>query len=305
MTIGVLKDKTVNFSFVLPALLIFSIFYIYPFLYIFILSFQEYDLISQPTYVGFANFREVLFSGSPWWNSMWWNSVGNGIFITFWALTFQNILAFLLALGVDKVIRLNRFYRVVFFLLPILSEIIIGVLMKQLLVSEPVGRDVFNQVLNFAGLGGLTQNWLGENRVLLTTALVHCWKGFGWAFIIFLAGLQSIPEQLYEAARIDGANAFQTFLRITLPLLMPVTTLVMVLTILGTMQTFAMIFALTGGAGGLTEVPVMLIYNHIKGAQAGLACAEGLILGLLLIIVSFTMFFISKKIRAKYGLLQS
>jgi len=300
-----LRDKSVSFSFVLPALLIFSIFYIYPFLYIFILSFQEYDLISQPTYVGFANFREIFSDVTPWWNSMWWNSVRNGIFITFWALTFQNILAFLLAMGVDKVIRLNKFYRVVFFLLPVLSEIIIGVLMKQLLASEPVGRDVFNQMLSHTGLGALRQSWLGEHRVLLTTALVHCWKGFGWAFIIFLAGLQSIPEQLYEAARIDGANAFQTFLRITLPLLMPVTTLVIVLTILGTMQTFAMIFALTGGAGGLTEVPVMLIYNHIKGAQAGLACAEGIVLGLMLIIVSFSMFFISKKIRAKYGVLQN
>jgi raffinose/stachyose/melibiose transport system permease protein len=305
MTINVFKDKAVNFSFIFPALLIFSVFYIYPFIYIFILSFQEYDLISNPTYVGLANFREVLFSGSPWWNSMWWNSVRNGIFVTFWALTFQNILAFGLALGVDKVVRLNKFYRVVFFLLPVLSEIIIGVLMKQLLASEPVGRDVFNQVLGNVGLGGFIQNWLGENRVLLTTSLVHCWKGFGWAFIIFLAGLQSIPEQLYEAARIDGANAFQAFLRITLPLLMPVTTLVFVLTILGTMQTFAMIFALTGGAAGLTEVPVMIIYNHIKGNQAGLACAEGVVLGIMLILVSFGMFFISKKIRAKYGVLQN
>lgn len=305
MTAQTLRDKGVSFSFVLPALVIFSIFYIYPFLYIFVLSFQEYDLISQPTYVGFTNFREIFFDVTPWWDSMWWNSVRNGIFITFWALTFQNILAFLLAMGVDKVIRLNKFYRVVFFLLPIISEIIIGVLMKQLLASEPVGRDVFNQVLSHIGLGSFKQNWLGEHRVLLTTALVHCWKGFGWAFIIFLAGLQSIPEQLYEAARIDGANTFQIFLRITLPLLMPVTTLVIVLTILGTMQTFAMIFALTGGAGGLTEVPVMLIYNHIKGAQAGLACAEGIILGLMLVIVSFAMFFISKKIRSKYGVLQN
>jgi ABC-type sugar transport system permease subunit len=305
MTIHAVKDKAVNFSFVLPALLIFSVFYIYPFIYIFILSFQEYDLISPPVYVGFSNFKEVLFSGNPWWSSMWWNSIKNGIFITFWALTFQNILAFLLAMGVDKVIRLNKFYRIVFFLLPILSEIIIGILMKQLLSSEPVGRDVFNQLLNGIGLGSLTQNWLGETRVLLTTAIVHCWKGFGWAFIIFLAGLQSIPEQLYEAARIDGANAFQTFLKITLPLLMPVTTLVFVLTILGTMQTFAMIFALTGGAGGLTEVPVMLIYNHIKGNQAGLACAEGIILGIMLVVVSFIMFAVSKKIRAKYGVLQN
>ncbi len=305
MNVHALKDKSVNFSFIFPAVLIFSIFYIYPFLYTFILSFQEYDLISSARYVGLANFKEILVSGQPWWKSMWWNSVRNGAFITFWALTFQNLLAFMLALAVDKIIRLNKFYRVMFFLLPVLSEVIIGLLMKQLLASEPVGRGVLNQILSNFGFGGLAQNWLGENRVLLTTALVHCWKGFGWAFIIFLAGLQRIPEQLYEAAHIDGANAFQTFRRITIPLLMPVMTLILVLTILGTMQTFAMILALTGGAAGLTEVPVMLIYNHIRGDKAGFACAEGIILGLMLIGVSFTMYFVSKKIQSKYGLLPS
>ncbi|OPX28528.1 MAG: hypothetical protein B1H08_05740, partial [Candidatus Omnitrophica bacterium 4484_171] len=129
------------------------------------------------------------------------------------------------------------------------------------------------------------------------------WKGFGWAFIIFLAGLQSIPEQLYEAARIDGAGAWHCFTKITMPLLMPVVTLVVVLTILGTMQAFAMILALTGGAGGLTTVPVMVIYDHLRHNIAGLAAAEGLVLGVILVAVSFTMFFISKKIREKYGVL--
>ncbi|MDD5069551.1 MAG: sugar ABC transporter permease [Candidatus Omnitrophica bacterium] len=299
------KDKLVNFSFVFPAFLIFSIFYIYPFFYIFILSFQEYDLISSPVFVGLQNFREVLFSGTPWWDSMWWNSVRNGVFITFCALTFQNFLAFALALAVDRVVRLNRFYRVVFFLLPVLSEVIIGLLMKQLLAGEPIGRGVLNQIFNNIGLSGFTHNWLGTNSVLFVTALVHCWKGFGWAFIIFLAGLQSIPEQLYEAARIDGASAYQSFSKITIPLLMPVLTLIIVLTMLGTMQTFAMIFALTGGAGGLTEVPVMLIFNHIKSNQAGLACAEGVVLGIMLVFVSFLMFFVSKKIREKYGVLSN
>lgn len=292
-------EKSKNFSFVFPALIIFALFYIYPFFYTFILSFQEYDLISEAQFIGFANFQETL-GDKGWWSTMY-----NGGFITFWALTFQNILALMLAMAVSKVVRMNKFYRVTFFLLPVLAEIIIGVLMKQLLVSEPIGNDVFNQILRNIGLGGMAQEWLGADRVRLVTALVHCWRGFGWAFVIFLAGLHNIPEQLYEAARLDGANSWQCFWKITLPLLMPVTTLVFVLTILGTMQAFAMILALTSGAGGLTVVPVMRIYKHIKGSQAGLACAEGLVLGAMLIAVSFIMFFISKKIRQKYGVLQS
>ncbi len=292
-------DRFQNFSFIFPALVIFSIFYIYPFFYTFVLSFQDYDFISTPKFIGFSNFREVL-TDREWWSSMY-----NGAFITLWALTFQNILAFMLALGVDRVIRMNKFYRVVFFMLPILSEIIIGLLMKQLLSSEPLGRDIFNRWITNLGLGFFAQDWLGSQRVRLVTALVHCWKGFGWAFVIFLAGLQNVPQQLYEAARIDGANAWQVFRKITLPLLTPVIALVLVLTILGTMQAFAMILALTGGAGGLTEVPVMRIYNHLRFRLAGLACAEGVILGLILIVVSFGMFFISKKIREKYGVLPS
>ncbi|MBU1112436.1 MAG: sugar ABC transporter permease [Candidatus Omnitrophica bacterium] len=299
------KENSLNFSFVAPALFIFSIFYIYPFFYSFILSLTNYDLIGdfnfKNYYVGFSNFRDV-FTDKDWWKSMY-----NGGYITFWALTFQNILAFALALAVDKVVRLKKFYRVVFFILPVLSEIIIGLLMKQLLIGEPTGRNVFNNLLNSAGLGFMAQDWIGGDRVRMITALVHCWKGFGWAFVILFAGLQTIPEQLYEAAKIDGANAWQQFRKITIPLVMPVITLVVVLTILGTMQAFAMILALNAGAGGETTVPVMIIFSHLGGASklAGLACAEGLILGAILVAVSFSMFFVSKKVREKYGVLPS
>ncbi len=295
MNTRVLQDKGINFSFVLPAFLIFSIFYLYPFFYSFVLSFQRGDGIYFSKFVGLDNFREILFHDQAWWRSMY-----NGAFITFWALTFQNVLAFMLALGVDKAIKTGKIYRVIFFILPVLSEIIIGLLMREILLSNP---GIFNQWLDKIGLGVLSRDWLGTNSVLLTTALVHCWKGFGWAFVIFLAGLQTIPEQLYEAARIDGANPWQTFCRITLPLLMPVVSLVIVLTLLGTMQAFAMILALTRGAGGLTEVPVMRIYNHLRGSQVGLACAEGIVLGIILVGTSFTMFNISKWIRSRWGVL--
>jgi len=296
-----LKDKAASFSFILPALVIFSLFYIYPFFYSFILSLTDYNIIGefnfQESFVGLRNFQDIA-SDNDWWKSMY-----NGAFITFWALSFQNVLAFMLALSVSRVVRMNKFYRVIFFILPVLSEIIIGLLLRRLMLSEPTGRDVLNHLVNNLGLGFLAQDWISGERVRLITALVHCWKGFGWAFVIFLAGLQSIPEQLYEAARIDGANAWQSFRRITLPLLMPVITLIMVLTILGTMSAFAMILALNQGAGGETTVPIMMIYNHLGTGLAGLACAEGLVLGIILMAVSFTMFFVSKKIRKKYGVL--
>lgn len=292
-----LKEKTVNFSFILPALLIFSIFYIYPFIYTFILSFQRGDGIYTSQFVGLSNFREVLLADKDWWRSMY-----NGAFITFWALTFQNVLALALALGVDKAVKTGKIYRVIFFILCVLSEIIIGLLMREILLSNP---GILNLWLEKIGLGKWDIDWLGKDKVLLTTALVHCWKGFGWAFVILLAGLQAIPEQLYESARIDGANGLQGFLRITLPLLTPVLVLVLILTILGTMQAFAMILALTRGAGGLTEVPVMRIYNHLRGSQIGLACAEGIVLGIILVTISFTMLNISKWVRSRWGVLPS
>ncbi|MBU1121219.1 MAG: sugar ABC transporter permease [Candidatus Omnitrophota bacterium] len=304
-----LKDKAVNFSFIFPALLLFSIFYIYPFIYTFILSFQRGDGIYTSQFVGLANFKEVLLYDKDWWPSMFY-----GGFITLFALTFQNVIALFLALAVDKAIKTGKFYRVIFFVLCVLSEIIVGLLTRQILISNP---GIFNQWLSKFGLGFFIHNWLDAKQILfqignvkithalITTALVHSWKGFGWAFVILLAGLQAIPEQLYESARIDGARSHQSFLRITLPLLTPVIVLVCILTILGTMQAFAMILALTRGAGGLTEVPVMRIYNHLRGSQIGLACAEGIVLGVVLITLSFTMLRISKWVRSRWGVLPS
>jgi ABC-type sugar transport system permease subunit len=290
-------EQTKNFSFVFPALAIFSIFYLYPFIYTFILSLQRGDAISSLEFVGLSNFKEVLL-----FDKAWWRSIYNAGFITFWALTFQNILAFCLALAVDRATKTGKIYRVIFFILPVLSEIIIGLLTREILISSP---GIFNQWLNKLGLGFIARDWLGKDYVLLTTALVHSWKGFGWAFVIFLAGLQTIPEQLYEAARIDGANAFQSFMRVTLPLLMPVIALILVLTILGTMQAFAMILALTRGAGGLTEVPTMRIYNHLRLGYVGLACAEGVILGIMLVAVSRLINFVSKEIRKRWGIVSN
>jgi ABC-type sugar transport system permease subunit len=128
---------------------------------------------------------------------------------------------------------------------------------------------------------------------------VHSWKGFGWGFLIFLAGLQTIPRELYEAARVDGANAWQSFRKVTIPLMIPVAVLVAILTILGTMQAFVLIIAMTGGGPAYhTQVPVLRILASMRGSSRfGYACAQGITFGLILVIISFIQYRFSKKAR--------
>lgn len=284
------KEELKNFSFVLPALLIFSFFYVIPLFYTFWLALHRGSGIDSLKWAGFDNFRYMFL-----YDKKWWQALGRSFYIAFWALTFQNILAFSLALAVDRAVRTGNIYRVIFFLLPILSEIIFGNLIRQLLIPEP---GVFNHFLESIGLGRFVREWLNDPNLALTTlAFTHCWRGFGWGFVIFLAGLQTIPSQLYEAARVDGANAFQRFFKITLPLMIPVIFLVIILTILGTVMIIGLPMALTrGGPADRTVVSVLKIFNDLKNYHAGYASSEGIVLGIILVAVSFTLIRISRKL---------
>ncbi|MDD5512883.1 MAG: sugar ABC transporter permease [Candidatus Omnitrophica bacterium] len=245
-------------------------------------------------FVGLENFKEI-FSADP----SWWQSMRNAGYITLIALTFQNALAFLLAWACDREIKLKNFYRAIFFIPPILSEIVVGMAWR-FIINDVDGANIINRGLIGIGLPQLAHNWLSDPKSALTTvALVHSWKGFGWGFLIFLAGLQTIPRELYEAARVDGANAWQTFRKITIPLMIPVIVLVAILTILGSMQAFALIIGLVGGEfAGHTSVPVLRILASMRGSSRfGYACAQGITFGLILVIISFIQYRFSKKAR--------
>ncbi len=278
-----------NYFFILPAVLIFSTFYIYPFFKTFQLSLHSWDGI-QPTmqFVGLANFKDLFLDDKAWWSSML-----NAGYITLWALTFQNIIALILALACDKALRIGSIYRVIFFIPPVLSEIVVGLVWKWIYNGD---YGILNHWLVSLGLGSLASDWLAQPSTALTAiAIVHSWKGFGWAFIILLAGLQTIPTQLYEAAYVDGANAWRRFVNVTIPMMVPVFIMVMILTILGTMQGFALILAMTGGGpAGHTEVPVIRILNSMKNSQFGYACAQALIFGMILVTISFIQIRVSK-----------
>jgi len=175
-----------SFLFIAPAVTLFAIFYVFPFFYIFKLSLFEWDGIS-PTmfFVGLDNFKELMG------DSIWWSSMGHAAYITIIALTFQNALAFALALACDREIRMKRFYRVIFFIPPLLSEVVIGFIWRWILNGQQQGGEYFgllNYFLTKIGMAHLVTNWLSNPDTALTCiAVVHSWRGFGWGFIMLLA----------------------------------------------------------------------------------------------------------------------
>ncbi|MBU2101477.1 MAG: sugar ABC transporter permease [Candidatus Omnitrophota bacterium] len=291
-----IKDSLENYAFVLPALTIFTIFYVIPFIWVFQLGMFSWDgILPTRVFIGLDNFKEIFTLDKNWWQAM-----GNAGYISLIALTFQNTIAFLLALACDRQIRMKNWYKVIFFIPPILSEIVVGMSWR-FIISDVEGANMVNRLLIASGFPQLVHSWLSDPKTALTTvAIVHCWKGFGFGFLIFLAGLQTIPKELYEAARVDGANAWHVFRRITLPLIMPVAVLVAILTILGTMQAFVLIIGLVGGEmAGYTSVPVLRILAAMRGSpRFGYACAQGITLGAVLVVVSFIQLKLSRKYRS-------
>jgi len=287
-----IKDTLENYMFVLPAVVIFAVFYIIPFSWVFQLGLYDWDgILPTKTFVGLGNFSEIAV------DKIWWQSMLNAGYITFIALTFQNILAFLLAWACDREIRLKNFYRVIFFIPPVLSEVVVGLVWQWILDGN---YGLLNNWLVHLGFPNLVRNWLSDPQTALTAvAIVHSWKGFGWGFLIFLAGLQTIPRELYEAARVDGANAWASFKKITIPLMIPVAVLVAILTVLGTMQAFVLIIAMTGGGPAYhTQVPVLRILASMRGSSRfGYACAQGISFGVILMAISFIQYRFSKHSR--------
>lgn len=290
LSIPVLKKIRPGYLFVIPAVVMLGLFYVYPFFKVLQLSLYEWDGIS-PTmqFVGLSQFQDVLFSNPAWWQSMW-----HAIYITILALVFQNGLALVLALFVDRGIKYGQMYRVIFFLPPVLSGIVVGLIWNWIFNGN---YGLLNHWLSSIGLGNLARSWLSDPKTALTcVAVIHMWKGFGWGFIILLAGLQNIPRTLYEAARIDGASYWDIFIKITTPLMLPVFVLVMILTVLGTMQIYDIIVSTTGGGPGYhTEVPVSrIIARMLYSSQFGYACAMGLVFGAILVFLSIAQMKISK-----------
>jgi len=285
------RGMWVGLLFIWPALAICLLFSIYPFARTAVLSFTNWDGLSDHySYIGWSNYATALSDG------IWWQSLGHGLFFAVLALIFMNGLGLLLAVAVDSGVRGQSLYRIVFYSPVILSGIVVAIIWKWL--YQPYGGPI-NALFMSAGLGGLSHAWLGDSATAIwAVAITSMWQGVGYPFLLFLAGLQGVPVELYEAARVDGAGKWGLFRHITIPFLVPVGALVSILTILGAMQIFPLVIAMTnGGPGYDTEVPVLHIYREaFSFFHFGYATALSMIFGVLLFIVSIIQLQVSRRV---------
>ncbi|NSL42692.1 carbohydrate ABC transporter permease [Streptomyces sp. 8P21H-1] len=277
-------------TFLAPAIVLIGVFTLAPFVQAILLSFQSWDGISPDTaWVGLDNYSFV-FGDDAFWESMKNVAVfgvvgfflGNGVSLS-------------MALAVNRARRGRTFFRTVFYLPGVLSVVVVGMIFS--FMYEP-RSGIFNRVLDLAGLESLQQNWLGDPSIALpAVAAAFIWFHWGFGFILFLAGLQDIPQELYEAAELDGAGAWAKFRYVTWPQLAPVTTIVSLLTLLAALQIFGTVQVLTnGGPGTHTLVPTLLIYNEAFGNNRyGSAAAMSVLFGGALVLLAFLQLTIARR----------
>lgn len=284
------RTSVMGWLFLAPAVALIAIFVIVPFFEALLLSFQEWDGISPDApFVGFKNYLRVFD------NEAFWASMKNVIAFGLIGFIFGNGIALGMALAVNRAPRARAFFRTAFYLPGVFSVVVVG-LMFQWIFEPSLG--ILNSLLRGIGLGALEQNWLGNpTTALISVAATFVWYHWGFAFLLFLAGLQDVPQELYEAADLDGATGGAKFRYITWPHLAPVTTIVSLLTLLAALQIFGTVQVLTnGGPGDHTLVPTLLIYQEaFTNNRYGSAAAMSVLFGGGLVILALIQLAIGRR----------
>lgn len=256
--------------FLLPALVLFLTFFLIPVIYVAVMSFFDWNGISQATFNGFENYKEI-FS-----DKVFWRSIRNNLIWSFAAVFIQVPLALVMALVLSKKPRGWKFFRTVYFLPQVISGIAIASLWSVVYNSE---FGLLNGLLRAVGLDHLAKNWLGNPDTALPCVILYGLFYIGYYMVIMMAGITGVDYEYYEAAKIDGANRLQMDLHITIPLIkysiMTCTTLAAVFSL----RTFEQVFQLTnGGPANRTSVVVLYLYNQMKNNDYGGANASSVML---------------------------
>lgn len=269
--------------FAMPALAIYVVFVIIPAVTGIGYSFTDWNAYSKDVhFVGLDNFAKIF---SPDENYLLF--LRNTLLFTVVTIVLKTVLALALALLLnDTVKRLAHFYRVLIFLPAILPTLIVALIFRSILHPS---NGILNQGLRAVGLDILAQRWLVDPAIALFSVIgVDTWKGVGYIMVILLAGLQSIPKDYYEAAEIDGANAWQKLRFVTIPMLMPAIAVVTALNVLYGLRVFDIVYALTnGGPGYATEVLYTVIFKAFSQGQYGLGTALSTVLLVILLVAGY------------------
>ncbi len=271
------------YYFVLAALVLYVAFFIIPSLSGIVYAFTDWNAYSdEVNWVGLQNFQTIFSSGENYLSYISNTLVFTGITIIL-KTVFGLGLALLLNEGVKRFVNL---YRVMIYLPAVLPTLVVALIFRSIL-NPATG--LLNTFLRGIGLDSLAKPWLVDPHIALYSVIgVDTWKGVGYIMVILLAGLQTIPKEYYEAAEVDGANAWSRLRHITLPLLMPAIVVVTVLNVLYGLRVFDIVYALTnGGPGYATEVLSTEIFKAFSQGQYGLGTAISSILFVILMVAGY------------------
>jgi len=268
---------------VLPALMLYIIFVLYPLLRGLWISFHRWDGLTEMTWIGIKNYGFVLN------DEVFWKALSNTFKFAIVVTVVKNVFGLLLALILNREIRGRTFFRAAAFMPVTFAFVVIGVLWSW--IYNPT-FGLLNTFLQSVGLGFLIQGWLSDPKIALFSVMwVDIWKWTGFHMVLFLAGLQSIPTEYYEAAAIDGANTRQKLIYITLPLLRQVAAVSILLSLIGAFASnYDVVYVMTGGGPfHSTEVALTWIVSTIfRFSSVGKANAMSMIL--LLFVAIFGIF---------------
>lgn len=276
-----LRRNAIVYIVLIPVLIHFAIFQLIPMIFSFILTFMDWPIIGEPRFVGLANWKE-LFSDGLAWKSLW-----NTTLFSIYYILPTMALGLILALLINSDIKFSNVYKSVFFLPVVTSFVVVSGIWGWLFRGTEYG--LINGFLELLGIP--TQLFLAtDKQALIVLAGLSIFKVTGSTMIYYFAGLKSIPAQLYEAAKIDGASAWRTFWSVTFPLLKPIHFYVAVITTIGSFQIFDSAFILTGGGPNNSTMTIVfyLYETGFKSLRLGYASVMAYLL--FFIILAITLF---------------
>lgn len=276
------RERRAGYLFVLAPVLQFFLFAFIPLAVSLYAGFTDWTSIGTPDFIGISNYKE-MFS-----DTNFWKSIGNTIFMMI-GIPIGLVIALGLALSMNRRVYGAKTFRVIYYI-PVISSIAAVSILWRWVYNGDYG--LLNQILSVIGIQG--PNWL-NNEMTVKPAIVAMtvWKGLGMTILLYLAGIQSIPKSLNEAAQIDGANAFQAFKHITIPMLKPVTFYLIITGIIGGSQMFIepSIMVDNGGVNYSAATVVYYLWDKaFKNYQMGYACAVGWVLAIFIFAITFVQF---------------
>ncbi|SDQ15454.1 multiple sugar transport system permease protein/sn-glycerol 3-phosphate transport system permease protein [Virgibacillus salinus] len=280
--------NAIVYIFLTPALIHFLIFQVYPFAYSFVLTFMDWKIIGDPVFVGLKNWKTFLG------DDLAWRAIWNTVLFSIYYIVPTMTLGLILALIINSGVKAAGVFKGIFFLPVVTSFVIIAGIWGWLF--RGTGSGMVNYLLSFFGVE--PQLFLADSsQALMVLAGLSVFKVAGSTMIYYFAGLQSIPKQLYEAARIDGASRFKIFWRITFPLLKPIHFYVAIITTIGSFQIFDSTFLLTGGGPNYSTTTI--VYYLYEQGFTGLNLSYAAVLSYILFFIILVISLIQRKYLGK------